>query len=280
MQYGETSAIQDTNTTMADKSAKPLISIITVTYNAAKTVGVTMRSVASQTFHDYEHLVVDGVSKDGTLDIARSLLTPLTVIESSPDRGIYDAMNKGLGMALGEYVIFLNAGDKFHSEKTLQLIADTIRNNDFPGVVYGQTDMVDGEGRYLGPRHLTAPETLTLRSFATGMKVCHQAFVALRRIAPLYDTGWRFSADYEWCIRILQHSRRNVYTGATLIDYLSEGITTRNRRASLKERFRIMCHYYGTVPTVLRHIGFIPRFAVYTLRNKLGLSHGAVKPRY
>lgn len=255
---------------MADKNVKPLFSIITVTYNAAETVGVTMRSVSSQTCRDYEHLIVDGVSKDGTLDIVESLKTPLTVIHSSADHGIYDAMNKGLGMARGEYVIFLNAGDRFHSPQTLRLIADTIHGNDFPGVVYGQTDMVDSEGHYLGPRHLTAPETLTLQSLASGMKVCHQAFVSLRRISPLYDTRWRFSADYEWCIRILQHSRKNVYTGATLIDYLSEGMTTRNRRASLKERFRIMCRYYGTLPTVLRHIGFIPRFLIYSLRNKFG----------
>ena len=92
------------------------------------------------------------------------------------------------------------------------------------------------------------------------MVVCHQAFFVLRRIAGYYDMKYRFSADYEWCIRVLQHSRHNCYIDAVLADYLMEGMTTRNRRKSLMERFRIMCYYYGTFSTVMRHIAFIPRF--------------------
>ena len=247
---------------------RPLFSIITVTYNAAATVRATMESVASQTCLVYEHLVMDGASKDSTLSIVDDLSTERTRVHSSPDRGIYDAMNQGLDQARGDYVIFLNAGDRFHSEHTLQRIADVIMASDYPGVVYGQTDLVDGEGHYVGPRHLTAPEQLTLDSFKHGMLVCHQAFVALRRLCPQYDTRWRFSADYEWCIRVLQHSRRNVYTGDVLIDYLSEGMTTRNRNASLKERYHIMCQYYGTLPTIMRHVGFFGRNLMRKFRRK------------
>ena len=247
---------------------RPLFSIITVTYNAAATVRATMECVASQTCLVYEHLVMDGASKDSTLSIVDDLSTERTRVHSSPDRGIYDAMNKGLDQARGDYVIFLNAGDRFHSEHTLQRIADVIMASDYPGVVYGQTDLVDGEGHYVGPRHLTAPEQLTLDSFKHGMLVCHQAFVALRRLCPQYDTRWRFSADYEWCIRVLQHSRRNVYTGDVLIDYLSEGMTTRNRNASLKERYHIMCQYYGTLPTIMRHVGFFGRNLMRKFRRK------------
>lgn len=247
---------------------RPLFSIITVTYNAAATVRASMESVASQTCLVYEHLVMDGASKDSTLSIVDDLSTERTRVHSSPDRGIYDAMNKGLDQARGDYVIFLNAGDRFHSEHTLQRIADVIMASDYPGVVYGQTDLVDGEGHYVGPRHLTAPEQLTLDSFKHGMLVCHQAFVALRRLCPQYDTRWRFSADYEWCIRVLQHSRRNVYTGDVLIDYLSEGMTTRNRNASLKERYHIMCQYYGTLPTIMRHVGFFGRNLMRKFRRK------------
>jgi hypothetical protein len=133
-------------------------------------------------------------------------------------------------------------------------------NHDFPGIVYGQTQLVNANRQRIGDRHLTAPEELTLKSFAEGMLVCHQAFIALRRIVGHYDLRYRFSADYEWCIRCLQHSRNNVYIPHTIIDYLSEGLTTANRKASLKERFKIMCYYYGTIPTVLRHLKFIPRF--------------------
>lgn len=238
---------------------RPLFSIITVTYNAADTIEPTMRSVASQTCTSYEHIIMDGVSKDDTLKIAQDLSTGRTRIFSSKDRGLYDAMNKAIGEARGEYLIFLNAGDSFHASGTLDILARAAFDHDFPGVIYGQTELVDAQRNYVGERHLTAPEKLTLDSFKQGMLVCHQAFTVLRRIAPLYDLRWRFSADYEWCIRCLQHSRQNIYVGCTTIDYLSEGMTTRNRRASLKERFKIMAHYYGLLPTLFRHAGFFAR---------------------
>lgn len=251
---------------MSTEPSTPRFSIITVTYNAAHTVGRTVASVASQTCRDYEHIIVDGASVDGTLDRVREACTrPDTlVVRSEPDCGIYDAMNKGIGISRGTYLIFLNAGDKFHSPATLQTISDSIDAAGIPGIVYGQTDLVDDSGAYLAPRHLTAPASLGYRDFARGMLVCHQAFVALKRIAPLYDTAYRFSADYDWCIRCLQHSRRNEYIDDVLIDYLSEGLTTANRRKSLRERFRIMSYYYGLLPTMLRHAGFAVRF----LRNK------------
>ena len=238
----------------------PLFSIITVTYNAAETLPATLASVKEQSCKLYEYIVMDGVSKDNTVQLATDANITNARIISSPDKGLYDAMNKAIDVATGEYLIFLNAGDAFHSPDTLQKIADVIMNHDFPGIVYGQTQLVNANRQRIGDRHLTAPEELTLKSFAEGMLVCHQAFIALRRIVGHYDLRYRFSADYEWCIRCLQHSRNNVYIPHTIIDYLSEGLTTANRKASLKERFKIMCYYYGTITTVLRHLKFIPRF--------------------
>lgn len=203
---------------------------------------------------------MDGVSKDKTLKLAIDAGIPQARIYSSPDKGIYDAMNKAMAVARGDYLIFLNAGDAFHASDTLEKLASAIMDNDYPGIVYGQTDLVDSERRFIAPRHLTAPDELTLQSFATGMVVCHQAFVVLRKLAQDYDLKYRFSSDYEWCIRCLQRSRRNVYVPEVIIDYLSEGVTTANRKASLMERFRIMCYYYGFFPTLMRHFAFLPRF--------------------
>lgn len=243
-----------------DPTAAPLFSIITVTYNAEATLPRTLASVKAQTCRLFEYLVVDGKSTDATLQLASDAAIPEMKIHSGRDKGIYDAMNKGLGMAEGEYVIFLNAGDAFHSPDTLQRIADAIMADDFPGIVYGQTDIVDITGKRLGERHLRAPRKLTLDSFRDGMVVCHQAFVVLRRITSPYNIDYKLSADYDWCIRCLQHSRRNVYIDDVLIDYLNEGTTTRNHRRSLRERFRIMCYYYGTFSTIKKHLSFIPRY--------------------
>lgn len=240
---------------------KPLFSIITVTYNAARTLPTTLRSIRSQSFRDFEHIIVDGASTDSTLAIARKQRgTSDTIIISEPDKGLYDAMNKGMDMARGTYLIFLNSGDTFHASDTLERIARAISENGNPGIVYGQTQIVDSSGNRLADRHLTAPASLTYSSFADGMVVCHQAFVVLACVASPFNLRYRFSADYEWCIRCLQHSRNNVYVGAVTVDYLNEGITTRNHGRSLIERFIIMRRYYGTVPTIIRHARFIPRY--------------------
>lgn len=232
----------------------PLFSIITVTYNAAETFAPTLQSIKAQTCRLFEYIVIDGASSDSTVKMAEEACIENIKILSEPDNGLYDAMNKGLGLATGDYVIFLNAGDSFHSNNTLQHIADAIFNDDYPGIVYGQTVIVDMARNRLRDRHFTAPANLNLSSFSNGMTVCHQAFIALRKITNTYDTRYRFSADYEWCIRCLQRSHRNCYIDEVLIDYLEEGVTTRHWFRSLAERFRIMCYYYGVFPTVWRHI--------------------------
>ncbi len=244
---------------------EPLFAIITPVYNAAGTIERTLRSVDEQTCTDYEHIIVDGAGSDGTMDIVRAMKNPRRRAVSEPDRGLYDAMNKGISLTSGTYLVFLNAGDKFHGPDTLARIADAAC--DRPGIIYGQTVIVDDDGGNPRPRHLSAPCSLTLRSFADGMLVCHQSFVALRRIAGFYNLKYRFSADYEWCVRCLQHSRRNVgiVEGDPLVDYLEGGLTSRNRMRSLRERFSIMAYYYGFLPTVFRHFGFMFR----ALRRKL-----------
>lgn len=239
----------------------PLFAIITICYNAAETIGRTLKSVDSQNFTDYEHVIIDGASTDGTQALVGQYASERRRIISEPDKGLYDAMNKGMAASTGRYLIFLNAGDKFHAADTLACIAAAIAENGAPGIVYGQTDIVDNDGRYLRPRHLSAPPELSVKSFAEGMLVCHQAFVASRSVAGDYNLKYRFSADYDWCIRCLQRSHKNVGLGTTvLIDYLEEGVTTRHFKASLKERFGIMAHYYGLVPTAMRHIKFLSRW--------------------
>jgi len=239
-------------------------SLITVTYNAAQTIERTLQSIAVQKCTDYEHLVIDGASQDTTLDICRRYETERMAIVSEPDHGLYDAMNKGLRLAKGQYICFLNAGDKLHDAHTLEAIATALKSEPTPpGVLYGHTNIVDADGHYLRPRHLTPPQQLTWKSFRWGMLVCHQAFYVNRQIAQPYNLSYRFSADFDWCIRCMKEGERrgmqNQFVQQPLCDYLSEGMTTRNHKASLIERFRIMVQHYGLIPTVLRHIGFIIR---------------------
>ncbi|MBR1544243.1 MAG: glycosyltransferase [Muribaculaceae bacterium] len=235
-----------------------LFSIITVTYNAEKELLPTMESVREQTLTDYEHLVVDGASGDGTVRLAEEMATERTRIVSERDGGLYDAMNKGIGLAQGDYLIFLNAGDTFSSKDALSRMAAAAATG--ADVIYGQTQVVDAERKVVGARHLTAPERLSADSFKRGMLVCHQAFVARRAIVPDYDLQYRFSADYDWCVKVLKRARRCEYVGsAPVVDFLEGGTTAKNKRKSLWERYRIMCRHYGTITATLHHLSFIPR---------------------
>ena len=211
----------------------PRITIITICYNAASTISRTLRSVQAQTYPHLEYLVIDGASRDTTLELVEEL-APRAQVYSEPDRGIYDAMNKGLARATGDYVWYVNAGDALAKATTVEdLVRATCSGGHLPDVLYGDTRLIDAEDRDLGLRRLRPPHRLDWKSFREGMLVCHQAFVAKRSIAPNYDLSYRFSADVDWCIRVLREAKDTAFYPEVIALYLNEGTTTANHRASL-----------------------------------------------
>ena len=238
---------------------QPLFSIITVTRNARETLKATLKSVTEQTYTNYEYIIVDGDSRDGTRELLDNYRKSINIWVSEPDNGIYDAMNKGLHLASGEYVIFLNAGDAFYSGETLKQIYHSIGCSR-PDIIYGETALVDSSRNFIGMRRLKAPEQLSWKKFRMGMLVCHQAFIAKRSLAPEYNLQYRFSADFDWCIRCMKKAQTLFNTHLILINYLNEGTTTQHRKVSLKERFSIMTTYYGTFPVLVWHLWFAVRF--------------------
>ena len=240
----------------------PRFSIITVTYNAGSVLEDTIQSVITQSYKNIEYIIIDGASKDNTMSIINKYRGRIHTVVSEPDKGLYDAMNKGLAIATGDYVCFLNAGDELHEDDTLQLMVHSIRGRRYPDVIYGETAIVDEEGHFLRMRRLSVPEELNWKSFRNGMLVCHQAFFARRELAQPYSLAYRFSSDFDWCIRIMKQSTYLHNTHQVVIDYLNDGLTTQNHKASLKERFRIMCKHYGYVSTILRHLWFMLRLVL------------------
>lgn len=255
------------------------ICVITVTYNAGDTVERTLHSVAAQALGDevgtytaeysqgrryeVEHWVIDGASTDNTLPIVKEYRHVMW--KSERDNGIYDAMNKGLETANGDYIVFLNAGDTFHDTHSLRHVFDTAeeylgKDGSLPAVVYGQTEWVDEDGRFIDMRNHWAPEQLTSRSFLRGMLVCHQAFYARTDLAKRerYNLRWRLSADYDWCIRVMRRAERErlrmANTRYILASYLAEGMTTKHHTASLRERLHIMARHYGWLPALWQHL--------------------------
>ena len=250
------------------------ITYVTITYNAAKVLQRTLDSVLAQDYPNIEHLIIDGASTDDTLKFVNDYIAHSNAAEnghqiqvsSEPDNGIYDAMNKGLRSMTGDYVCFLNAGDFLPADDTASGIARQVdASGGTPAVLYGDTDIVDGEGRFLHHRRLAPPENLTWKSFRQGMLVCHQAFYARTdfAIATPYDMQYRYSADVDWCIRVMKAAAKENVPMLNLLmvvaNYTQEGQTTLHHRESLWERYRVMEHHYGRVQTFLLHCWFAVR---------------------
>ena len=244
-------------------SLNPKFSIITVTYNAASVITPTLQSIAAQRYRNIEFLLIDGGSTDNTVEVARNSGVEIATLISERDKGLYDAMNKGIARATGDYLCFLNAGDSFHSPDVLQQMVDAIADKqELPDILYGETAEVDEERRFVRMRRLQATEKLNWRSFRHGMLVCHQAFFAKRTIAPMYDLNYRLSADVDWCIRVMKVSKDIVNTHIIIVDYLQNGLSLQHHRASLIERFKIMAKHYGVIQTTLRHMWFVIRAVI------------------
>lgn len=261
--------------------------VATVTYNAASHIERTIRSIEQQDYPHVEHVVIDGNSQDQTFTLLQHYLERNSVadqrheliVRSEPDNGIYDAMNKALQLATGHYILYINAGDTLHSPHILSQLAALAGNDPQrrPAVLYGHTDIVDNEGRFIRKRRLAPPRRLTWRSFRSGMVVCHQSFAARTDIArqfPYDDGHYRYSADFDWCIRIMRQAARQSLPLTPLLeqdgqigtvaDFLdTEGGTThQHHNASLRERFSIMRQHYGWLQTAILHAWFVIRAAV------------------
>lgn len=252
------------------------ITLITCTYNAEAVLQRTLDSVLKQTYADIEHLIIDGCSKDATMAMAQQYHDAsdrlcnghTVVVRSEPDKGLYDAMNKGIRQATGDYLCFLNAGDCLPTSNTIaDIVASAEKESKVMSfsVLYGETDIVDDGGNFIRHRRLQAPENLTWRSFKDGMLVCHQSFYANTSIAKatMYNLDYRLSADVDWCIRIMKKGAKagmkTHNTHMVLCNYLDGGMSVQNHRASLIERFKVMASHYGLLQTILQHLWFVLR---------------------
>ena len=219
------------------------ISIITVVYNSEKYIRRTIESIVGQDYPGVEYIVIDGKSKDTTMQIVNEYRDRIAVVLSEPDKGLYDAMNKGLRLATGSYVLYINSGDTLSLPTLLSDIFNNVPADS--DVIYGDTQITDEEGNILHNRRHRPPEQLSWRAYKRGMLVCHQSFIAKRTLCNEYDTQYRYAADFDWCLNILLKSRVVTNYGKDISLFMDGGQTKRTIVPGLKERYRIMCKYYG-----------------------------------
>jgi glycosyltransferase involved in cell wall biosynthesis len=249
----------------------PLISIITVVYNSETLIRGTIDSILAQTCQNVELIIVDGASTDNTLNIIKSYGNQIAKCISEPDRGIYDAMNKGLDLATGEYVWFINSGDKVYSNDVVEKIENIYTTNN-PDVFYGETMLIDENGSKLGTRSTQTtrklPENLTSKSMINGMVVSHQSFIPKTALVDKYDLIYQCSSDLDWVIRCLNRSKAVVNTGIILSSYLVGGYSSKKQKVSWKERWNIYIKYFGTVSTLLAHMRIVERNVLHLITGK------------
>lgn len=241
----------------------PVISVITVCYNAGKYIEQTIQSVIGQSMTGIEYIVVDGGSSDGTLNVIQRYASRIDRFVSEKDNGMYDAMNKGLEMATGEYILFLNADDSLYSPDTLKNAFCVCGDAD---AIYGESMTVDEQGASLGLRSAYTPhrfpDLLNWKSFRFGMTVSHQSFIIRRRLAQSYDLQYRVCADIDWMIRSLKHCRVTCNSRSIISRFRTGGTSKRLQTLAWKERYMILAKHYGVIPNLINHVYIATRYIV------------------
>ena len=229
----------------------PKLTVITVVYNNVNDIERTLLSVINQTYKQIEYVVIDGKSTDGTLEVLKRYEARIAKLVSEPDKGIYDAMNKALKLATGDYVLFMNSGDEIYAEDTVASVFHSAPDAD---IYYGETEMVNSQRQSLGKRRHKAPQQFTWQGFKFGMSISHQAIYVRRTLTDLYDPQYQLSADIDWIIKAAKKAKTIVNTQQYVAKYLVGGMSKKKHRQSLLERFNIMKRHYGLLPTVFNHL--------------------------
>ncbi|WP_316816481.1 glycosyltransferase family 2 protein [Pedobacter nyackensis] len=244
---------------------QPKLSVITIVYNNVKDIERTMLSVLNQAYSNIEYIIIDGASTDGTKDLIYKYKSKLTQFISEPDKGIYDAMNKGLYLATGDYILFMNSGDEIYAPETVAEVFGTAASAD---IYYGETEMFDEQWKSLGQRRHSTPEDFNWKSFRYGMNISHQAIYVKRDIAEPFDLQYKYSADIDWIIRAAKNASSIVNTHMYVAKYLVGGVSKKKHLASLKERFQILTKYYGLIPNLINHVFISFNLAQYYIRHR------------
>ncbi|HNZ28260.1 MAG TPA: glycosyltransferase family 2 protein [Spirochaetota bacterium] len=221
-----------------EKSRNPKISVITVVYNSENYIEQTILSVINQRYDNIEYIIIDGASTDRTMDIVAGYRDRISIIMSEKDAGIYDAMNKGLKLATGDYVWFINSGDEIYDENTASNVFNALDGSLYPDVIYGKTALYDKAGGLI--KITSVPKRLDRYSFSNGMVVSHQSLIVKKELTEYYDLSYRYVSDHDWIIKILKKSGYNFNTDYILSKYLADGFSGANFRGCWSDRLKII----------------------------------------
>lgn len=210
-----------------------------------------MQSLSAQHYKDYEWIVIDGASTDGTLKIAQSFSSASSLVISEPDNGIYDAMNKGLRNARGDYIFFLNSDDVLHDEDVLGDVSIWLEQNPGTDFLYGSVVNVKPDGNW--HRDFGHVNKHSIMEYS----ICHQAIFANRMLfktVGTFDLRFKINADYDWMIRVFRHGARCAYMNRCIAFFFDGGAHLVDRAYTQKERQNVRLQYMGKHWLALRSL--------------------------
>ena len=247
------------------ESDRPFVSIVTAVLNDVAGLRRTAASLKEQSSTDFEWIVTDGASKDGSVEFMQRSENAAALFTTSPDLGIYDAMNKGTERASGRYVNYLNAGDTYCESFSLQFLKDEAEKNGYPEVIYAGTnyEFADGSLRYRPPREAS-------RAIRHGMPAIHQSTFYLRSYLekPPYDLRYRVSADYFIAARSYLRRGRALYVDRAITLFPIGGVSTIYRMESLIDSWNIQKDVLK-LPLRTRVVSALRRWVVHLALDSL-----------
>ena len=218
------------------KNNLPKVTIVTVTYNAEEYLEQTIKSVIKQDYPNIEYIIIDGASSDRTVEIIKEYQKYISYWTSEPDSGIYDAMNKGIDIATGEWINFMNAGDSFAEPSTISNVINNLDKN---------TDIIAGDIYYLENSKSTYKKSYGLDKKFDGMFCCHQAMFVKTYLMKKYkfNTIYKIVADYDFTLKCAMNNYNFQFVDFAVANFLSGGISETNKIQAKIEDFFIQSHY-------------------------------------
>lgn len=230
----------------------PKLSIITVVYNSENLIEDTIKSVLEQNYNQIEYIIIDGSSNDKTLEIIKKYDSFISKIVSEKDNGIYHAMNKGLKISTGEYIWFLNSGDKITCKNIVSRLFEDNKQYEF---YYGHTNLVNEEGNIL--KQHKAKENLKYIDFIRGMVVSHQSIIVKKELVLFYNLNYEIVSDHDWVLHILKNKPTIKFCDYSLSNYLLGGISDKTFFKVYKEKYKILFKHFGIIGILMNTLQFV-----------------------
>ncbi len=242
-------------------------SIITVSYNSAKTIERTIQSVIYQTYNGIEYIIIDGNSSDGTQDIIQRYQNHISYWISEPDNGIYDAMNKGINHATGDIIGILNSDDKYHSNQVIEIIAKKINKSDYPCIIHGNICYFQSD-----ISSFILKPIIKLEQIRKEPTYLHPTMFVPKSFYSkygLYNIKYKIAADYDMMLRLHLCGCIYVYIDSIIVDMYAGGESDKKRALGFIESYKIArkggASLFPAISTLLR------RF-IYTFINEIRTS--------